>query len=188
MEKIKQIAERIKGLRTILEFSPEEMAKVCGVSVEEYLAAEEGKYDFSFTFLYHCANKFGVDIAELVSGEAPKLSQYTITRAGKGMPIERRQGFKYQHLGHLMKNRKAEPFRVLARYSEEEQGKPIELSKHEGQEFDYILKGKLRFQFEDHIEILNEGDAVYYDSGHGHGMIATGGDDCEFLAIVFKKE
>lgn len=188
MEKIKQIAERIKGLRALLEFSPEEMAKECGVSVEEYLAAEEGKSDFSFTFLYHCANKFGVDIAELVSGEAPKLSFYTVTRAGKGLPIERRKGFKYQHLGHLMKNRKAEPFKVLARYSEEEQDKPIALSRHEGQEFDYILKGKLKFRFEDHIEILNEGDAVYYDSGFGHGMIATGGEDCEFLAIVFKKE
>lgn len=188
MDKIKQIAERIKGLRTLLEFSPEEVAKECGVSVSEYLDAEEGKTDFSFTFLYNLANKFGVDIAELVSGQAPKLSYYTITRAGKGLPIERRIGFKYQHLGHLMKNRIAEPFKVLARYSEDEQEKPIALSKHEGQEFDYILKGKLKFQFEDHVEVLNEGDAVYYDSSHGHGMIATGGGDCEFLAIVFKKE
>ena len=34
--------------------------------------------------------------------------------------------------------------------------------------------------------ILNPGDSVYYDSGHGHGMIATGGEDCQFLAIVLK--
>lgn len=44
---------------------------------------------------------------------------------------------------------------------------------------------------EDHIEILGEGDCIYYDSGRGHGMIATGGEDCEFLAITIhppKKE
>lgn len=41
---------------------------------------------------------------------------------------------------------------------------------------------------ENHIEILKAGDSIYYDSGRGHGMIATGGSDCKFLAIVMKKQ
>ena len=41
---------------------------------------------------------------------------------------------------------------------------------------------------EDHIEILHEGDAIYYNSGHGHGMVATGGEDCLFLAVVMKPQ
>ena len=57
---------------------------------------------------------------------------------------------------------------------------------HEGQEFDFILKGSLKAQFENHTEILHEGDSVIYDSSHGHGMIATGGEDCLFLAIILK--
>lgn len=185
--KIYQIAERIKGLRQSMEFSPEEMAESCNISVKEYTESENGNSDFSFTFLYKCANKFGVDITELISGETPKLSHYSIVRNDKGLPIERRKGFKYQHLGYLLKNRKAEPFKVTAKYNEQEQNKPIKLSSHEGQELDYILKGKLKFQFENHTELLNEGDTVYYDSSFGHGMIAAGGEDCEFLAIVFKK-
>ena len=43
-----------------------------------------------------------------------------------------------------------------------------------------------RSQFENHTEILHEGDSVIYDSSHGHGMIATGGEDCLFLAIILK--
>lgn len=39
---------------------------------EEYLACENGASDFSFTFLYKCAKKFGVDIAELITGEVPE--------------------------------------------------------------------------------------------------------------------
>ena len=35
--------------------------------------------------------------------------------------------------------------------------------------------------------LLNAGDAVLYNSAHGHGMIATGGEDCVFLAIILKK-
>ena len=41
---------------------------------------------------------------------------------------------------------------------------------------------------EDHCEILHAGDAIYYNSGHGHGMIATGGKECRFIAVVLKEE
>ena len=51
-----------------------------------------------------------------------------------------------------------------------------------------ILKGSLKVAMEDHIEVLREGDAIYYDSGHGHGMIAAGGEECVFLAVVLKRE
>ena len=76
---------------------------------------------------------------------------------------------------------------VVAPYSEEEQNAPIHLSHHSGQEFDYILSGSLRVEFEGGgSHVLHAGDCVYYDSGHGHGMIAVGGEDCQFLAIVLK--
>lgn len=44
------------------------------------------------------------------------------------------------------------------------------------------------FRYEDHLEVLHEGDAVYYDSGRGHGMIAGDDADCEFLAIILGKK
>lgn len=44
----------------------------------------------------------------------------------------------------------------------------------------------MRFAYEGHVEELEAGDALLYDSGRGHGMIATGGEPCRFLAIVMK--
>ena len=76
---------------------------------------------------------------------------------------------------------------VTAPYEEEAQDKPIRLSVHGGQEWDYILKGKLKFIIGDHTEIVEEGDSLYYNSKQPHGMIAVGGEDCEFLAILIKK-
>lgn len=184
---IKEIAERIRGLRQIMDISEEEMAKIVGLNVDEYRTYESGSEDFTFTFLLKCAERFGVDIVELMTGENPHLSFYTVVRSGKGLPIERRKGFEYRHLAPYLKNKLSEPFLVNAPYSEEEQLNPIKYSTHEGQEFDYILKGSLKVDFDGHIEILHEGDAVCYDSNHRHGMIATDGADCEFLAIVIKK-
>lgn len=185
-DKIAEIAQRIRTLREILEISPEEMAGLTGLSAEEYLKKEAGEDDFSFTFLYQCAERFGVELIEIVTGDSPKLSFYEIVRRGKGLPIKRRAGFTYRHLAMLFEHKLCEPFLVTAPYSAAEQDQPVKLSYHEGQEFDYILKGSLKVQMEEHIEVLGEGDAIYYDSGHGHGMIATGGEDCQFLAMVFK--
>lgn len=183
---IQQIAERVGGLRRILELTPEDMAEACGVSVADYLEHEDGRQDFSFTFLYKCAEKFGVDITELISGDTPKLSYCSLVRSGKGLSMERRKGFTYRHLGYLLKNRLSEPFIVTAKYRAEEQNAPIQLSTHKGQELDFILRGKLKFRFENNTVLLEEGDTVYYDSGRGHGMIAADEGGCEFLAVVFK--
>lgn len=185
--RIKEIAERIKGLREILEISHVEMAERTEVSLEEYKAYEGGESDFGFTFLYECAKVFGVDIVELLTGEKPKLNFYTVVRSGNGLPMKRRKGFTYQHLAYRMMDKLAEPFLVTAPYDAVEQGKPIVVSRHEGQEFDYILKGSLKVQLDDHVEVLSEGDSVFYDSSHNHGMIATGGVDCVFLAFVIRE-
>ncbi|MEA4823530.1 MAG: XRE family transcriptional regulator [Clostridiaceae bacterium] len=183
-----QIAERIRGLRDISAISAAEMAKRCDVSEEEYAACEEGQVDFSFTFLYKCAAAFGVELTELLTGDSPKLTGYTVTRAGEGLPIKRREGFLYENLGYLFRDKLAEPYVVTAPYREEEQYRAVHQTTHEHQELDFILKGKMKFVYGEHIEILCPGDAVYYDSRRGHGMIATGGEDCIFLAVVIRKE
>ena len=181
-----EIAQRIRALREIMEFSSEEMANAAGVSVEENEILESGAQDFSFTFLYRCAQKFGVDMIELLTGENPHLTNYTVVRGGKGLPIRRREGFEYYHLASNFRDKLAEPFYVKAPYRAEEQDRPIALSTHKGQEFDFILKGTLSFAHEDHFEELEAGDSVLYDSGKGHGMIAVGGEPCEFLAIILR--
>lgn len=185
--KVIEIAQRIKVLREILDISVEDMAEYLEISADEYNQHEDGTKDFSFTFLHKCALKFGVDIVELLTGENPKLSFFTVTRKDHGISMNRRAGFKYQHMGHNLKGKLCEPFIVDAPYSEEAENQEIALSTHEGQEFDLVLEGSLKVRMENHILVLNEGDAIMYDSGHGHGMVATGGKDCRFLAVVIKK-
>ncbi|MEA4861865.1 MAG: AMP-binding protein [Victivallaceae bacterium] len=179
-----QMGRRIREARTTLDISPTEMAELHNISVEEYLKHESGELDSSFTFLLRCAERFNVDISAFVTGESPKLSGYTLVRSGEGTPIKRRAGFEYLHQAARMKNRSAEPFVVRAPFTDDTS--PIHLSSHAGQEFDYILEGQLKCQFEDKIEILGPGDSVYYDSGRLHGMVATGGKECVFLAVVIK--
>lgn len=187
-EQVLQIAERIRGLRLILDIPVSEMAEVCSTTEEDYIAHENGEKDFSFTFLYNCAKHFGIDITELITGDKPKLSFYSVVRKGEGLPIKRRKDFNYQHLAAMIQDRISEPFLVTAKYDKDAEEREIGLSFHEGQEFDYILSGSLKVRLEDHVVVLHAGDSIFYDSGHGHGMIAVGGSDCEFLAVVMGKD
>lgn len=183
---IAEVAGRIRALREDSGFSPEEMAHATDRTVEEYLVMESGEQDLSFTFLYRCADKLGVDMIELLTGEGPHLTGYSVVRAGKGLSIKRRANFEYQHLAPTFKHKLAEPFLVTAPFIDSEQDGEVHLSKHDGQEFDYVVSGRMRFHYEDHVEELEAGDALFYDSSRGHGMVAIGGEPCTFLAIVLK--
>ena len=183
-----EIAERLKGLREMMDISAEEMAKVAGVDEKTYRAYEAGEKDFSVTFLYNCAGRFGVDVTALLTGHTPTLSSYSIVRAGQGVLTERRHSFSYQHLAQNFRGRTAEPFYVTAPYEKGAEDKPIPLSAHKGQEMDYILSGSLMVNVAGNIDVLSAGDTIYYDSGQPHGMIAVGGAPCTFLAVVLKPE
>lgn len=183
---IAEVARRIRALREDMDLTMQEMAECTGRSVAEYTRMESGEEDLSFTFLYRCAERFGVDIIELLTGEMPHLTGYSVVRSGEGLAMNRREGFTYLHLAPTFRNKLAEPFMVTAPFRQEEQDRPITLSKHEGQEFNLVVSGKLRFAYESHVEELGPGDALFYDSSRGHGMIATGGEDCRFLAVVLK--
>ena len=170
----------------MLELTAEDMAEVTGLSADEYAQYETGERDFSVTLLYNCAEKFGVDVTELLTGTTPTLSSCSIVRAGQGVVTNRRRLFTYEHLAHNFKGRTAEPFLVTAPYEEGSENKPIALSSHNGQEMDYILEGELLLSVNGRTTLLKAGDTAYYDSSQPHGMIAVGGAPCRFMAVVLK--
>ncbi len=181
---LKQIGERLADLRDILGFTTADMAKFTDTTEEEYIQCEQGKCDMSISFLCKAAQRLRVDLTDLIMGEAPKLSVYTVTKKGEGLPVERRAGFDYQNMAYLFSDRKIEPFTVTVPYSDEALNAPVHMCVHDGHEFDMIIKGTLKMIVNDKVEILHEGDCIYLNSKWPHGMIAIDGEDCKFLAIV----
>ena len=182
-ERITEIAGRIHALREIMGFSAAEMAEKAGVSEAEYLECEAGRENLTFAFIYKCAQAFGIDVTELMTGSAPKLRSYTVTRSGQGRVVDNAHGMTYFSLASSFRNRISEPLFVECKYDEKAEASPIELTTHKGQECDIVIKGTLKVQIGDHIELLRAGDSVYYNSETPHGMVAVGGD-CLFYAIV----
>ena len=182
--KIYEVAARIRELREIAGYSQEEMAQRTEVSLEMYRLYEEGQTDFPFTFIHKCALELGVEITDLMEGKSARLTGYTVTRKGMGEVTAKETGLEIRSLAPLFKRKIAEPYFVRYEYVPEQQSQPIHLTRHSGQEFDLILSGSLKVQVGEHIEVLHEGDSIYYDSSKPHGMIAVDGADCLFCAVV----
>ncbi len=186
--KLKQIADRVRELRLISGLSIAEMSTRTGMSESEYEACENGNKNLSIAFLYHCALSFGVDMSDILEGKSPKLRSYALTRRGEGQKIEEAHHMIGYNLASGFRNRIALPLYMEMKYHEGAESEKIEMVTHEGQECDIVITGQMKIQIGEHSEILNPGDCIYYDSGTPHGMIAVGGENCSFYAIVLRNQ
>ena len=187
-EKLKEVALRIREMREIFDYTEETMAEKTEVSVEAYRQYERGELDFPFTFIHKCSLAFGIGITDLLEGRSAHLSSYTVTRRGQGQQTAKEDGIEISNLAPMFRKKIAEPYWVRYEYNPALQNKPIHLTKHSGQEFDFVMKGRLKVQVGDNIEYLGEGDSIYYNSSTPHGMIAVDGVDCLFVAVVLPGE
>lgn len=177
---LEEIGQRLATLRDFCDLTPEEMAEKLGISVEEYVSYENGEADFSFSFIMNAAAILDVDVVDILSGVSPKLSTCTVVRKGKGFSVNRYEKYDYKHLAHTFRGAVATPLHVTVKPDDE----PPVMHEHPGQEFDYVLRGTMKFYLGDISYELNKGDSVYFDSSLPHAEKAIGDKDLEFLAIV----
>ncbi len=180
-EQIRQIAQRIRGLREIARLSVQACAQDLGISPETWKCYEDGTADIPASFLYQVAGKFGVDLASLLTGEEPRLHVYTVTRAGRGVKVDRRRDYGYQSLAFNFVDRKMEPFLITV--DPRPDTEPVPMNSHPGQEFTYVIEGKLKVVIDVHEVLLSPGDSLYFDARHGHGLKAVGGT-ARFVAVI----
>jgi transcriptional regulator with XRE-family HTH domain len=181
-EELKTVAARLKGLREINGVSVETLAKELGVTKALLTEYESGEIDIPVGILFKVAQRFEVELSSLLTGEEPRLRTYAVTRKGKGVSVERRRDYKYQSLAYNFINKKAELFLVAV--EPETEPAPVSFNSHPGQEFNYVLEGTLKVILNGYEVVLNEGDALFFDSSMEHGMKAMGGRTAKFLAVI----
>ena len=182
MLELKEIGLRVASLREMCDISAQVMAEKLEISEDDYIAFEHGEYDFAISTLNNIALILGVDILDIISGESPRLSTCTVVKSGKGYVVNRNPGYEFSHLAYTFKDKKAEPFLVTI----EPNGNPPVMDEHEGQEFDYVLSGKMMLYIGDICYELNEGDSAYFNSTIPHAHKVIGESPAKFIALVLK--
>ena len=181
-EEIRQIADRLVGLRDALDLRPEDIALTCNINLETYLGYESGEKDIPVSFLHQIAKHYGVELPALMFGYEPRMNSYFLTRKDKGVAVERTKAYKYQSLAAGFSNRKSDPFMGTVEPSAPEA--PFTLNTHPGQEIILVLEGSMHLRIGEKELVLNEGDSIIFDSTRPHGMKAID-RQVKFLAIIF---
>ena len=179
IDEIRMIADRVREMRDILEIDASEMAEKIGVSEEQYLQYENAEDDIPVGKLYLMASEFGVDPTVLLSGQTPRMEDYTVIRGGKGVTVERYAGYRFTSLAFNFKNRDMEPMIVSLLPADEQP----ELVTHEGQEFNYVLEGTVAVTIGKKVHILEAGDSIYFNPAIPHGQHAVDAP-AKFLTVI----
>ena len=177
-DELTQIAARIQELREILDISPEDMARSLGLPVEDYLAHEHAEKDIPISLLYDIARKLGVEMTELLTGEAPRMATHSLVRAGEGAVIDRYPGYLFWDLSYNFQHRVMEP--LLVKLDPSDTPAPV---THNGQEFNYVLEGRIEVTVGSRTMALSAGDCIYFDPTIPHGQRALDGP-ATFLTVI----
>jgi transcriptional regulator with XRE-family HTH domain len=176
-----EIAPRIRGLRDAVGLSVAELAEKTGLSVSEVERYESGDAEIPVSFLFEVAKICGIDTTVLISGDEAHLTNYSLVRAGGGLSVDRRKEYAYKSLAHRFVGRRMEPFIVTAPAGN---GGESAFSHHPGQEFIYVLEGRLEVTLGEKTLELNENDSLYFDSRTPHALRGLDGKDAVFLDVI----
>jgi len=182
-----EVGAKIKSLREMRGVSQEELSERCGMSLEQIKKIEQGDVTTSLTPLLKLARGLGVRLGTFLDDS--DLCDPVVTRGnGEGIEAVRfaggtdRQSLDFHALAANKRDRNMEPFIIDVHDAKDDRH---ELSSHEGEEFIYVLKGKLEIVYGREKYQLAAGDSIYYDSIVPHHVHATGGQDARILAVVY---
>lgn len=181
-QQLLQIARRLKRIREENEMSLEWAAAAFELSPVELQAFESGEEEIPVSFLYMAAKKYGVELSELLTGEEPHEKPFAITRNGEGISVDRRKAYDYQSLCAQFARKKIEP--MLVTVPPESEKTPPHFNNHPGQEFHYVLKGRLQVIIDQETLVLEPGDALMFQSEIRHALKAMDERSAEILVVI----
>lgn len=168
-----------------------DLSERTGMLVSHLSKIENGKIALTYDNLSRLAAALGVEMGQLVAMPAASTAQAAATSSPPGRRSIIRRGEGHQvdtpNYGHLylaadLLQKRFLPLIVECRARTlEEFGSLI---SHPGDEFAYVLEGTLVLHTDIYAPaVLEQGDAIYFDSRMGHAYLNGGNGTCRVLSI-----
>ncbi|MFE2637919.1 helix-turn-helix domain-containing protein [Streptomyces scopuliridis] len=173
-DQLPDVAPRLRDLRRGRGLTLEAAAGRAGLSPAHLSRLETGRRQPSLPMLLSLARIYGTTVSELL-GELPP-ERDPIVRAGRMEPVEA-DGWIYHQAGGP--GRAMQPLRLQVPYGA--QGELVRV--HPGEEWLYVLEGRLRLTLGDAVHVLAPGDSAHFDSLTPHRIAAAGPEGTELLFV-----
>jgi transcriptional regulator with XRE-family HTH domain len=172
---IKNLGKRIKQIRIKKGLTQEGLSGRSGLTKSYISLLEAGKKIPAISTLSGIAVALGMTIGNFFestddsSDVAVVRKNERVQVAQKGTPF----GYVYEALSLQKKDRIMDPFIVKVLPGDKSKAKKVEF-EHAGEEFDFVIAGKIKYIINNQEYVLDEGDSIYFDSTLKHRVEAIG--------------
>lgn len=188
MTRAVEVGKKIREFREARKMSLQELADNTGYSSALLSQFENHMVSPPLGALVKLSRALGVNMSDFL-GESREKHPFVLVRKEEHEVISSvssragvNLGYRYEALGFGMSEHSMEPFIVTL--------EPVPIkekhhSVHEGEEFIYVLDGKMRVHLGDDVEVLEPGDSIYFKCTIPHHVTCDGSEPARILAVIY---
>lgn len=184
------IGKIVRDLRERRQLTLHDLAAKTGLLKTVLSEIEEDEIVPPVASLLKLAKALGVGMSHFFQEEAPV--RISVTRSGerkkiKSRPHHHHEGevnYIYESLEIKKQKKHMEP--LLVEFLPMETGDMV-FTNHEGEEFAFLIEGRLEFRTNDRVEVLSPGDTIYFESYINHSYRGLDDKSASALVVVWSK-
>ena len=178
----------LRGVRNREGWTLKQMSEKSGIPVSTLSKVEHDRLTLTYDKLYQVAQRLGMRMSELFAesddeAPAPITARRSLCDIDHAVRVETNNYDYYYLCTDLRRKRMIPVISKIRAKTPEEFG---ELVHHAGEEFVYVLSGKVTVRTEHYDAVtLDVGQSIYFDSSMGHAYLAADGcDEAVVLAVM----
>jgi transcriptional regulator with XRE-family HTH domain len=183
-----QVGDHVRKFRESQGLTIQHLAERTGFSAALISQIENRMVSPSLGTLVAIANAFDTSVSAFIGGKEErafsivrKEDRTTVSRVG--LKEGGRAAYTYEALGAGKAGRKMEPFLVRLKPLLD---RNVARNSHEGEEFLFVLSGKVEVFLDRYSDVLSEGDCIYYNSTIPHHVHSTEEKEALILAVIYQ--
>jgi len=184
------IGRKVRELREKSQLTIMDLTARSGVPKSVLAEIESGDVTPPVATLLKLARAMNVGMAFFFQDEAA-ADKVSVTRKDQRIKIRRRPhhhegevDYIYESLETRKPDKHMEP--LFVEFQSMETGDMV-FSSHEGEEFVYLLEGRLEFRSHERLEVLTPGDAIYFESDLSHAFRGLDNQAARAIVVVWNK-
>ena len=170
------VGQKIKKARTAKKLKLDQLANETGFSVDYLKEIESGKAIPPVGALLQISRALEIDSGSLLKEPESRLESRIKAHT------KRTENYAYTTLTPGAENKHLKAFLVTVEAMQNHKGVGYH---HEGEEFVYVLTGKIEVVVGEHVNVLENGDSLHFNSGIRHQLRNISEETAELLVVIY---
>ncbi len=186
-----KIGEKVRLLREKKHLTLQDLAAKTGMTKSVLSEIETDEIVPPVANLLKLSRALGVGMAHFFQEEGAGV-KISVTRSTERLKIKSRPhhlhegeiNYVYESLETKKPEKNMEP--LFVEFLSMDTSDMV-FTSHDGEEFVYVLEGRLEFRTNDRVEMLSPGDTIYFESDVNHSFRGLDGKSAKAVVVVWSK-